>query len=367
MDCTLHLIDEKQYREIYLPAVAGDESALNQLLEWASLLSAGWESRSEAYRLVKELRGKWKAAIEARSLGEGGRTADFGRNLNYVYGILSAFRRPAFYAKDFSFTTLHKCGLGDLSTFVVDARVLLEGANNVPPWLPGTSSGGLTQGPTSGLYLPKDRVVPFLKALRSQLKSFGEKIQKSGHDPEEGLAWLIAACVEAKEIRPECGILELQDAYSPQTGRASFPTETARALATNTFPNAVLKEVRKALGTAKAEAPAPPPVTPMTPPPPSPFANEPPQPYSPQKDWKPGQRVTHKKFGTGEVKKVLNRNKILVAFGGEERSLAQNQSLETPSSPAIAIPETGTPGVAPAPASAPPSPAPTGPAPGAPS
>ena len=58
MDCTLHLIDEKQYREIYIPAVAGDESALNQLLEWASLLSAGWESRSEAYRLVKDLRSK---------------------------------------------------------------------------------------------------------------------------------------------------------------------------------------------------------------------------------------------------------------------------------------------------------------------
>ena len=49
-------VDEKQYREIYLPAVAGDEAALNQLLEWASLLSAGWESRSEAYRLVKDLR-----------------------------------------------------------------------------------------------------------------------------------------------------------------------------------------------------------------------------------------------------------------------------------------------------------------------
>src|SRR5438552_11315740 len=86
VDCTLHLIDEKQYREIYVPAVAGDEAALNQLLEWASLLSAGWESRSEAYRLVKDLRIKWKAAIEARGLGEGGRTVDFGKNLNYVYG-----------------------------------------------------------------------------------------------------------------------------------------------------------------------------------------------------------------------------------------------------------------------------------------
>lgn len=351
MDCSLHLMDEKQYREIYIPAVAGDESALNQLLEWASLLSAGWESRSEAYRLVKDLRIKWKAAIEARGLGEGGRTVDFGKNLNYVYGVLSAFRRPAFYAKDFSFSTLTKCGLGDLSTFVVDARMLLEGMPGVPPWLPGTATGGLGQGATSGLYLPKDRVVPFLKALRSNLKGFGEKIRQSGHDPEEGLAWLISACVEAKEIRPECGILELQDAYSPQTGRASFPTETARALATNTFPNAVLKEVRKALGTAREEAPLPPPVTLPTPPPPNPHANEPAQPYSPQKDWKVGQRVTHKKFGTGEVKKVLNHNKIIVAFAGEERQFAQNQQLETPSAAEIpaAAPAPAPPQAAPAP------------------
>ncbi len=368
MDCTLHLIDEKQYREIYIPAVAGDESALNQLLEWASLLSAGWESRSEAYRLVKDLRIKWKAAIEARGLGEGGRTVDFGKNLNYVYGTLSAFRRPAFYAKDFSFTTLVKCGLGDLSTFVVDARILLEGMQSVPPWLPGTATGGITQGPTSGLYLPKDRVVPFLKALRSNLKSFGEKIQKSGHDPEEGLAWLISACVEAKEIRPECGILELQDAYSPQTGRATFPTETARALATNTFPNAVLKEVRKALGTAKEEAPLPPPVTLPTPPPPNPHAKEPAQPYSPLKDWKVGMKIIHKKYGTGEVKKVLNHNKIIVAFGAEEKQFAQNQPVETPSSPAVPAAEAVAPGAAPGPApggSAPP-PAPVSPIGGSP-
>ena len=32
-----------------------------------------------------------------------------------AYGILSAFRRPAFYARDFSFSTLTKCGLGDLA------------------------------------------------------------------------------------------------------------------------------------------------------------------------------------------------------------------------------------------------------------
>src|SRR2546423_13487510 len=105
VDCPLHLIDEKQYREIYIPAVAGDESALNQLLEWASLLSAGWESRSEAYRLVKELRGQGKGAIEARGVGEGGRTVDFGRNPHYVYGGLSPFRRPALFAEGFSFTT----------------------------------------------------------------------------------------------------------------------------------------------------------------------------------------------------------------------------------------------------------------------
>lgn len=350
MDCTLHLIDEKQYREIYIPAVAGDESALNQLLEWASLLSAGWESRSEAYRLVKDLRIKWKAAIEARGLGEGGRTVDFGKNLNYVYGTLSAFRRPAFYAKDFSFTTLQKCGLADLSTFVVDARMLLDGMNGVPPWLPGTAVGGLTAGPTSGLYLAKDRVVPFLKALRSNLKGFGEKIRASGHDPEEGLAWLISACVEAKEIRPECGILELQDAYSPQTGRATFPTETARALATNTFPSAVLKEVRKALGTSRAEPPPAPIITLPTPPPPNPHANEPAQPFSPLKDWKVGQKVLHKKFGTGEVKKVLNQFKIVVAFGADEKQFAQNQAIETPSSPAVPAAETAAPG-APAPSS----------------
>ncbi|MEZ0228089.1 MAG: hypothetical protein ACAI25_05645, partial [Planctomycetota bacterium] len=171
---------------------------------------------------------------------------------------------------------------------------------------------------------------------------FGEKIRQSGHYPEEGLAWLISACVEAKEIRPECGILELQDAYSPQTGRATFPTETARALATNTFPSAVLKEVRKALGTAKEEAPLPPPVTLPTPPPPNPHAKEPAQPYSPLKDWKVGMKVIHKKFGTGEVKKVLNHNKIIVAFGADEKQFAQNQSVETPSSPAVAAAEPGS-------------------------
>src|SRR5262249_17509507 len=149
----------------------------------------------------------------------------------------------------------------------------------VPAWLPPTATGGLTQGPSSGLYLPKDRVIPFLKALRSNLKGFGESIKKSGHDPEEGLAWLIAACVEAKEIRPECGILELREAWSPQATRAASPTETARALATNPFPNAVLKEVRKALGTAVVEAPAPLPARTVTAPPPNPHANEPAQPY----------------------------------------------------------------------------------------
>ncbi|HZV00084.1 MAG TPA: hypothetical protein VFF73_25430 [Planctomycetota bacterium] len=362
MDCTLHLVDEKQYREIYLPAVAGDEAALNQLLEWASLLSAGWESRSEAYRLVKDLRGKWKAAIEARGLGEVGRTVDFGKNLNYVYGVLSAFRRPAFYAHDFSFTTLPKIGLADLSTFVVDARILLEHVPAIPPWLPGTATGGLGQGATSGLYLPKDRVVPFLKALRSQLKQFGDKIRATGHDPEEGLAWLISACVEAKEIRPECGILELQDAYTPQTGRAAFPTETAKALATNTFPNAVLKEVRKALGTAPVmEMPPPPPPKEKLAPILSPFANLPPEPYSPQKDFGVGQKISHKKWGTGEVKKVLNHNKILVVFGSDERQLAQNQSVEPPPSdvvPAATAPESPMVGTSETPPPAPSSPPP---------
>jgi hypothetical protein len=354
VDCTLHLIDEKQYREIYVPAVAGDESALNQLLEWASLLSAGWESRSEAYRLVKELRGKWKAANEARGIGDGGRTADFGKNLNYVYGVLSAFRRPAFYAKDFSFTTMNKIGLGDLSSFVVDARVLLEGYPNCPAWLPATTTGGLASGQTSGLYMPKDRVVPFLKALRSNLKGFGEKIRAAGKNPEEGLAWLIAACVEAKEIRPECGILELQDAYSPATGRTTFPVETARAFSNNTFPTAVLKEVRKALGTLTPVDTAPPPPVPVAAPAPSPYANDPAIPYSPQRDFKVGQRVTHKRFGTGEVKKVLNSTKVVIAFGTEERTLAQNAtSADTPSSPAVTTAEAVAAAAAPPPAAAP--------------
>jgi hypothetical protein len=356
VDCTLHLIDEKQYREIYVPAVAGDETALNQLLEWASLLSAGWESRSEAYRLVKELRGKWKTAIEARAPGgpppgmpaEATRTVDFGKNLNYVYGVLSAFRRPAFYAKDFSFTTLMRCGLGDLATFVVDARVLLEGAEGIPAWLPATMMSGFGQGQTSGLYLPKDRVVPFLKALRSNLKGFGEKIRAAGKDPEEGLAWLISACVEAKEIRPECGILELQDAYQPAAGKTAFPTETARAYAQGTFPNAVLKEVRKALGKAQAPEPVAPPPAPAAPAP-SPYANDPPIPYSPQKDYKVGQKVVHKRFGTGEIKKVLDRSKVVIAFGAEERTLVQNAPLGTPSSPAVPTAE------------APPAPAPEAP------
>ena len=183
--------------------------------------------------------------------------------------MLSAFRRPAFYAKDFSFTTLNKIGLGDLSSFVVDARVLLEGYPNCPAWLPATTTGGLASGQTSGLYLPKDRVVPFLKALRSNLKGFGEKIRAAGQDPEEGLAWLIAACVEAKEIRPECGILELQDAYSPATGaRDRSPPRPPAPSRTNTFPRAILKEVRKALGTAMAEpaaASSPPPAPVMVP------------------------------------------------------------------------------------------------------
>lgn len=356
MDCTLHLIDEKQYREIYVPAVAGDEAALNQLLEWASLLSAGWESRSEAYRLVKDLRGKWKAAVEAKSgiapapnpsgYGYGSssapsepvRTIDFGKNLNYVYGILSAFRRPAFYARDFSFSTLTKCGLGDLATYVVDARVLLDQATNVPTWLPATATGGLGTGATSGLYLPKDRVVPFLKALRSNLKGFGEKIRATGHDAEEGLAWLISACVEAKEIRPECGILELQDAFSPHGGRAAFPAETARALATNTFPKAVVKEVRKAMGTLTASTDPTAEVEPApraAPKAAAPTSSEPAVPYSPQADYKVGQKVVHKKFGTGEVKKIVSRNKVVIGFGAEERTLAQNSAPGTPSSPSI--------------------------------
>ncbi|MBI3725862.1 hypothetical protein HY251_18190 [bacterium] len=334
VDCTLHLIDEKQYREVFVPAVAGDEAALNQLLEWASLLSAGWESRSEAYRLVKDLRGKWKTAVETRGLGETGtRSLDFGKNLNYVYGVLTAFRRPAFYAQDFSFSTLGKVGLSDLASFVVDAKVLLEGFPNCPAWLPQTATGGLGQGATSGLYLPKDRVVPFLKALRANLAGLGERIRASGHDPEEGLAWLISACVEAKEIRPECGLLELQDAYSPRGGRPAFPPETARALATSTFPNAVIKEVRRALGKAMPE----PPPEPAPAPPPRAAAVPTAIPYSPQLDWKVGQRVVHKRFGTGEVRKVLDHNKVVVAFGPDERTLAQNAPAGTSTSSALPV------------------------------
>ena len=343
VDCTLHLIDEKQYREIYVPAVAGDESALNQLLEWASLLSAGWESRSEAYRLVKELARQVEGRQnQARGIGDGGRTADFGKNLNYVYGVLSAFRRPAFYAKDFSFTTMNKIGLGDLSSFVVDARVLLEGYPNCPAWLPATTTGGLASGQDLGP-LPSEgsrRAVPQGAPLAPGKKLRREDPRRR-QEPRGGSRLAHRRVRRGEGDPPRVRDPRAPGRLLPRDRAHDVPRRVAaRAFANNTFPSAVLKEVRKALGTLTPVDTAPPPPEPVAAPAPSPYANEPAVPYSPQRDFKVGQRVTHKRFGTGEVKKVLNSTKVVIAFGTEERTLAQNATTaDTPSSPAVTTAE----------------------------
>jgi hypothetical protein len=74
-----------------------------------------------------------------------------------------------------------------------------------------------------------------------------------------------------------------------------------------------------------------------------------------------GQKINHKKYGTGEVKKVLNHNKIIVAFGAEEKQFAQNQPVEPPEPP-VGSPMSADGGAV----TPPPTPAPTFPSPGTP-
>jgi hypothetical protein len=356
---TLHLVDEKHYKEIFVPSVSGDEDALNELLEWASLLSTGWEPRSQAYALVKDARGHWKTAVEARKAGESpARTADFAaRVLNVAFGALSAYRRPCYVLpRGLSLSSLEPLGLTELSKYLGDSNKLLEGVTLAPSWMKDTTKATSGHGPSAGLYLGKDKVVPFLKTLRSDLRGHAKKLEAAGIAPEPALTLFLSAAIEAKETH--AGILELEDVLGGPRG-VLFPPETIRSQALANLPGAVTREVRKALGQA-FEPPAPLKEA-LTRPAEVPKKDYgPPVPYSPKADYKEGQKIEHKKFGQGEVKRIVDRNKILVEFSSGERTLAQNSVPPPPSDeqPIAAETAPAPEAAAPAPEAAPPSPPP---------
>lgn len=301
---SFHLIEEREFRERFLPAVQGNEPIVREILEACDASGPSWTA---LHKLFDETRVAWQRAVET----DDGEQAQ--RSLFAAFARVVAHLRPAFVVKGFSFASLDAVA-PDLTRRIQSPGALLRDAQGevlpgVSANLPARVPARCLPGRSGGGYIPTEEVRPFVDAFRAAMPRIVDAL---GPAAEPGLTVLLSALVEAK--LHGCALLEASDAlvgdtHLPRDHRLSFERP-------GDLPPAVRREVAKLYG---REEPPPRPAEPPPPPKVEPEVVT----YTPRGTYSVGQRLQHKAFGTGEVVQVLDSRRLKVRFADDEKTLVQ--------------------------------------------
>jgi len=303
---SFHLIDEREFRERFLPAVQGNEEIVREILEAADASGPSWTA---LHKVFDDTRAEWQRACELRD-GEAAQ-----RTLFAAFAQVVTHLRPAFCVERFSLVDLGERSLLERlrspGSLLRDAGGrLLEG---VPDGIDRRVGDRCLDGRSSGALIPKDELRDFLEAFRTELPALARDLPVRGVPAESGITILLSALVEAKlkgyALLEACDVLQ-NDQHLPKDHRRSLAEPGG-------LPPAVLREVARAFGKPEPEA-AKPKAEPAPEPDPEPEV----VPYSPQGTYAVGQRIEHKSFGQGEVIEVVDSRKIKARFGDEDKVLA---------------------------------------------
>lgn len=301
---SFHLIEEREFRERFLPAVQGNEPIVREILDACDASGPSWTA---LHKLFDETRVTWQRAVETDD-GEGAQ-----RSLFAAFARVVAHLRPAFLVRGFSLASLDAVA-PDLTRRVQSPGALLRDANGevlpgVSANLPARVPARCLPGRSGGGFIPADEVRPFVDALRAAMPRIVDAL---GPSAEPGLTVLLSALVEAK--LQGCALLEASEAlvgdtHLPRDHKLSFERP-------GDLPPAVRREVARLYGRDE-----PPPAEPE--PAPAPKAAPAVVAYTPRGSYSVGQRLQHKAFGTGEVVQVLDSRRLKVRFDDDEKTLVQ--------------------------------------------
>lgn len=299
-----HLIEEREFRERFLPAVQGNEPIVREILDACDASGPSWTA---LHKLFDETRVTWQRAVES----DDGEQAQ--RSLFPAFARVVAHLRPAFVVRGFGLSALEPAA-PDLARRVQSPGLLLRDADGqvlpgVTATLPGRVPARCLPGRSGGGFIPRDEVRPFLDAFRAALPRLVDAL---GPAAEPGLTVLLSALVEAK--LQECALLEASEAlvgdtHLPRNHKLAFERPAD-------LPPAVRREVARAFG---RDEPPPPQEEPAPAPAPAPEVVA----YTPRGSYNVGQRLQHKAFGTGEVVQVLDSRRLKVRFSDDEKTLVQ--------------------------------------------
>ncbi|MCO5171075.1 MAG: hypothetical protein M9894_32525 [Planctomycetes bacterium] len=299
-----HLIEEREFRERFLPAVQGNEPIVREILDACDASGPSWTA---LHKLFDETRVTWQRAVES----DDGEQAQ--RSLFAAFARVVAHLRPAFVVRGFGLASLDAVA-PELGRHVQSPGVLLRDPEGqvlagVSAALPDRVPARCLPGRSGGGYIPRDEVRPCLDAFRAALPRLVDTL---GPAAEPGLTVLLSALVEAK--LHESALLEASDALA---GDTHLPRDHKLAFERpGDLPPAVRREVARAYGRDE-----PPP--PQEEPPPPPKAEPQVVAYTPRGTYNVGQRLQHKAFGTGEVVQVLDSRRLKVRFSDDEKTLVQ--------------------------------------------
>jgi hypothetical protein len=301
---SFHLVEEREFRERYLPAVQGNEPIVREILDACDASGPSWTA---LHKLFDETRVTWQRAVEVDDGEQAQRSlfAGFARVVTHL--------RPTYLVRGFSFASLDAVA-PELTKRIQSPGVLLrDGAGQVltgiPATLPGRVPARCLSGRSGGGFIPREDVRPFLDAFRAAMPKIVDKL---GPSAEPGLTVLLSALVEAK--LHDTALLEgsdvlVGDTHVPRDHKLSFDRP-------GDLPPAVRREVAKLYGRDE-----PPPPVEAPPPPKKKEADV--VAYTPRGTYKEGQRLEHKSFGTGEVVQVLDSRRLKVRFSDDEKTLIQ--------------------------------------------
>lgn len=322
-EVTYHLIDERDFRERYFPAVAlqpapGEdreavdkerEAIVREILDACDAAGPSWTA---LHKLFDETRAGWLRAAEIED-GE-----QVQRGLVAGYARVVAHLRPAFCVRGFSLLALDRAAPEVARKVRSPGALLRDPGGALLPGVPERLAARvpariLAGGRSGGGFIPRDEVRPFLDALRAALPGAARTLGPSG---EAGLTVLLSALVEAK--LQGYGLLEAVDAIA---GDPHLPKDHRLGHdRPGTLPPACVREVGKLYGKGDGAPAAPAPAPAAAP---APRAAAQAIAYSPRSTYEVGQRIQHKAFGTGEVTQVLDSRRLKVRFTDDEKTLVQ--------------------------------------------
>ncbi|MDC3378991.1 hypothetical protein OAX78_01755 [Planctomycetota bacterium] len=310
---SFHLFHKREFAQRFLPAAQGNEPLVREILDAAGAEGPRWTA---LHKLFDGLR----APIPGTS-GEDAPTELVLRDGPYAqqtlvaaFAQLTVHLRAAFVSEGFGLSSIDSAEFPELAALIRSPGELLAGPDGrslegIPSHLPGQVPVRCLPGRSSGGYIRKEDVRPFLKAFRAAMPKLAKWAQDHDLPAEHGITLLLSALVQAKlgeySLIEGCEVLG-EPKFIPKGHVLKFGGE---------LPPAVVREVGKLFGRVPAPKAAPAPA-------PAPAPKEA-VPYSPKGVYGVGQLLVHKSFGTGEVIKVLDSKRLVAKFGETERNLAQ--------------------------------------------